>query len=465
MTDPQDYYQVLRVSPDATQDEIKQAFRRLARRFHPDLNPDNPDAEAQFRQICEAYDVLGDAVRRQRYDQNQPSQPNQSNHSKSPGEPKVTNTSASGSAASRSRQFYQQGVAKTKAREYQDALEDLDQAIALDPDFVDAYLQRCQVRYALRDDRGVLSDCLRLQQLAPDVPEVYYYLGLSRYRLGYTQSAIEAYGRAIAQDSRFAAAYYQRGLAHQDLDELEAAKADLQKAAAQFQAQRDWVGYEKAQTVLDHCNPSSSRRTASRATKSGAKRAAAKSSSRRQPLRTLVHDLGYALTHALPNPGGGLLPVFGQLEPKRAGRVGLIFAAIAAVCFTVGVQQSWQFLLPVSGLSLYIIGSSAFLILVALSGLSRLVTRRQMYHAADLFVAGMTVLPMGLYVLLSAIAVHLSLVLLLCLTAFTLCHLVITLYSGCTQILHLSEQSAVFMVPTMLLLSIWLPYLLGNILP
>ena len=63
-----DPYETLGVSKAATADEIKSAYRRLARRHHPDVNPDDPGAEERFKEVGEAYAVLSDPEKRQRFD-------------------------------------------------------------------------------------------------------------------------------------------------------------------------------------------------------------------------------------------------------------------------------------------------------------------------------------------------------------------------------------------------------------
>jgi len=69
MADKRDYYEVLRVAKNASDAELKKAYRKLAKKYHPDVNPGDKEAEAKFKEATEAYGILSDPDKRKQYDQ------------------------------------------------------------------------------------------------------------------------------------------------------------------------------------------------------------------------------------------------------------------------------------------------------------------------------------------------------------------------------------------------------------
>ena len=69
MVNKKDYYKILGIKRNASTEEIKKAYRKLARKYHPDVNPGDKKAERKFKEISEAYSVLGDAKKRKEYEQ------------------------------------------------------------------------------------------------------------------------------------------------------------------------------------------------------------------------------------------------------------------------------------------------------------------------------------------------------------------------------------------------------------
>ena len=69
MADKQDYYETLGIGKGASQDEIKKAYRQMAKKYHPDMNPGDSEAEKKFKEVNEAYAVLSDEEKKAKYDQ------------------------------------------------------------------------------------------------------------------------------------------------------------------------------------------------------------------------------------------------------------------------------------------------------------------------------------------------------------------------------------------------------------
>ncbi len=431
MQDSRDYYKILEVSRKATVEEIKEAYRRLAREYHPDLHPGDSAAEARFKEICEAYEVLSDSVQRTQYDQG------------------VDNGRSDRKKEGLSPQdLYVRAATRALDKDYQGAIENYNKAIELNPRFVEAYLKRGEMRYKLGDDRLTLKDCNEALRLNPDLAQAYYYQGRARYRLGYTQSAIEAYTQAIAREPDQGQAYYHRGLANNDVKEFALAIQDLQKAAELFSEQGDRTGYRLAQDTLKMLKKTHGN---------------LRKSSKRNPIARAGNVLGDTLrtlkTFAF-NPTGGLLPSFTSLDKRQAITVGIAFAVIADLCFVVGTYFGWRDLLgELSIVKLAVVGVVPFVSLVIVSAIARGVYRRKGSFAGDIFLAGASLMPLSGLVLLSSLSSLLPSNTLPILSVFVSCYTIFMLYGGCTQISNLSEKAAAFVVPWMLLVSGWFFYL------
>ncbi|MGF1479558.1 MAG: DnaJ domain-containing protein [Cyanophyceae cyanobacterium] len=396
-------YTVLQVSQGATPEEIKAAFRRLVRQYHPDLNPNDPASSEQFRNICEAYHLL--------------SQSSLGDHP-SPSSEKLSE-----------KDYYVRGVEKALEKDYQGAERCYSRAIGLNANFLEAYLKRCEARYKLGDDRGVLKDCYHILRHRRSA-QAFYYQGRSRMRLGYPQSAIDAYTQALRLEED-AQAYYHRGLAYHELDDSQAI-ADIQTAARLFQAQGDRSGYLLAQATLKKLNPQWN--------VSIAHAAADVSTMLVESVRGLIW---------LANPVGGMLRL-SRIEKPVA--VGILYALMASFCFMSGASLSLQ---NFSWLSLGTLSVIPFASLAVTSAIACFVFRRGSLAGA-LFLAGTAILPLGVFTLFWAI---LPVSFAVILFVFAGCYTVLLLYGGFTQIFDFSEAQAAFLVPVALLVSGWCTYL------
>lgn len=416
----QDYYAVLQVSKDATLQEIKSAFRRLARQYHPDLNPNNLASEEKFRKICEAYEVLCDSLQRHQYDQ------------------KFDNTRYHDTTQPLAYQdFYVRGVEKALLKNYQAALDNYNQAIRLNPNFLDAYLKRCEVRYQLRDDRGVLNDCHHILMIDSYSAQAYYYQGRSRWRLGYSQAAIEAYTQAINCNKDYAQAYYYRGLVNQELKSYRQASYDLKNAAELFQSQADLSGYKLAREALKKVSGGNF----------GAIIITFKT------IKDVLETTLKTLMTFILNPGGGLLPAFTRLTAKEAILAGILYGAIANFCFVCKFYLDWQYFLRLTLFQSVILGIMPFVSLFFLSRIIGLLFPNKSSYAADIFLSGTTLLPFSFLALISSFVSSLPSFVMTIITIFAGCHTIFILYTGCTQIHNISERIATFLVPIMLFLA------------
>jgi hypothetical protein len=168
-----------------------------------------------------------------------------------------------------------------------------------------------------------------------------------------------------------------------------------------------------------------------------------------------------ALKLIVMNPVGGLSPAFVSLERRQAMEVGIVFAAVFGVSTVIG---SYLMLSRWAGspglgdmLKLLILGVVPF---AAITGAA--ILARQVFHAsgggleADIFIAGISVLPFGFVALLAGLLGVGNLEVTSILGVFGLCYAVLLLYTGCTRISGVSEGRAALAVPVIILIAGWL---------
>lgn len=423
MADLQPYFQLLQVSADVSPAELKAAFRRQARTCHPDLHPDNPNAEAEFQRLSEAYDIISEALY--------------------PSNPEDEFIHADGSESLTTAQaLYARATQKAAERDYEGAIEDYTSAIEYDPEFLEAYLKRCQVRFVQGDDDGVLADCAEILSLDETVAQAYYYQGRARFQLGSAPAAIASYSQAIALDENYPQAWLHRGRARLELQEEKLAREDLTHAAELFEAQGEPDEVHRVQVFLQEIG----------------RRPFPQPQVMRSRDKGLATDLFTTIPEFFWNPSGGLLPTYARLSPRRATEVGLGYAGLATLGFVLSTN-----LFPVtfSAFNFWeriVLGVLPFCSLTFLNQLARSLTRTRGSWASDTFISGATLLPLSLLTFLSGLVVQFGMAGVWLAAMYLGCDAVLMLYFGCTQINNLSEQSATLTVPTLLLVTSGLTY-------
>jgi len=418
----ENYYLVLGVGQNASLKEIKLAFRRLARQYHPDLNPDDPISAEKFKQISQAYDVLSDTVKRRRYDRDIPLQ-----QPKTPGRNSSTSSKTFPKTAL---DYYNRGLGRTQNKRYRQAIEDYSEAIKLNSRFVDAYLKRCEMHYKMGDNQAVLSDCQEVLKIDSSVAKAYYYQGRARYSLGYSDPAIESYSSAIAQEQNYPQAHYYRGIAYKESQNVAAAVSDLTKAADLFRQQRNFDAYRRTRKSV---NELTKNKVVSR--KGG-----------------LIGNFFTTLGLSFFNPAGGLLPAYSRLEDKQLRQVGIIYGLLSGLCFVCSYFMHGTSLdYPVW--QLFLLGLIPFVSLILTGG-----TLRSLWHgrgnlATDIFIAGVAIAPLALAAVLIGFVPITALSLVVPLMFFGCSYSALSLQAGYIQVLNITEGKASFIVGLMLVLN------------
>ncbi|MEM9213922.1 MAG: DnaJ domain-containing protein [Cyanobacteria bacterium P01_F01_bin.150] len=421
MNDPsQTYYDVLGISPNASLDDIKQAFRRLARRYHPDLNPNNHQALQKFQEVSRVYQVLSDPTERQKYNQRLFGQ-----------EVDECQTLSAQTAV----ECYQKGLSLSQRGQYEKSIASYTRALARNPVLVDAYNQRGFAYYKMRRISEAFADYGNAIEQSPQNPTSYYYRGLTRFSLGYNDAAIADYTKAIQRDASHGQAYYHRGVAYADVNENRLAMADFWQAREHFLQQGNIRRSNDAHFAYKNIVR------------------------QQRPWSMLTHtffspgDAFMVLCAVCMNPIGGGIAAFDRLTPQRALSVGLLLGFWFILCFTYSVSTvvsnrydiGLSFIAEVVG-----IGCSAFILLMLSSTLGRLLFHKKGHMSSDIFISGVALLPLSAA---SLWASNTSGALALIFIMMCVGHMVLTLYGECRYILHLKQGFAKLWVPFMIAVS------------
>ena len=442
MSNAPDYYQTLRISKQSSAVEIKRAFRRLARQFHPDLHPNNPDAAAQFKQISQAYEILGDPERRSHYDTRFTD----------------TTTAPEPAPAQSYGTLYRQATEKLTRLEYRDAIADFTRAIALSPESLEAYLGRCKAYDGVKDDRAVLDDCFQILQRDPKSVQAYLFQGQARLRLGYGESAIDAYTQAIALDDTLAIVYVRRAQARLELQDTALAYPDFKKAQSLYRAQQNWTQVQQVERLilgLKRPNPSdraTSLRTETFSPETFSPESFSTVSFSSRPSTQNYWALAFgSIPRLVFNPSDNLLPTFTRLTPRPAALTGILYGLLMVGFLVLGytTQLSSGFRpLSTELWRVGLMGGATYLSLVLACAIARLLARGRGSIAGDFFLAGVAALPMAALALggifISGMGGDI-------LRVITGCYSVLILYIGFTQISDMNGPKAMAAVPCMIL--------------
>lgn len=411
------YYEILGVEPQATAKQIKDAYRNLARKYHPDLNPESSEAVEKFRKINQAYKVLCDQEQRSHYDYMNFAPVNSSNSNNKGAE-----------------FYYSQALKKSQNGNYKQAINDYSQAININQNYADAYNKRGLCYYKLGDYSESIKDFTKAIYINSNIPDAYYNRGSARFKLGYAQAAIEDYTQALKLRDNYGQAYYCRGVTYADLNNKKAAIADLQKAAQIFAQQGDSFNYK---LVVEEI----------------------KRESRNFGITNLLVDILISLTSPMINPMGGMRSAYARLSRNNAIYVGITFALIFNLCFAIGNYISLRQVADYINISfpiLLVIGAIAWLSFAISAFIVRHIFQGKGNWIGDLFVVGVGLLPIGYLSLIGAVILLFEMANLYLgagILLFGTCYFILLLYSGCHQILRISEALAILAVPMIILIT------------